>query len=43
MMNDWHFRVDYGLLWAYTLVKYPQIIKDLLLTMCANVINVCMK
>jgi PHD/YefM family antitoxin component YafN of YafNO toxin-antitoxin module len=41
--EDSLFRVDYGLLWAFTLVKHSQIIRYLLSTVRKDVITFCMK
>jgi hypothetical protein len=37
------FRVGYGLLWAFTLVRHPQIISYPFSTVCADVKTFCMK
>jgi hypothetical protein len=38
-----HFTADHGLLWVFTLVKYPPKMMYRLSKLCAYVINVCMK
>jgi hypothetical protein len=42
-IEDSLFRVDYGLLWAFILVKHPQIIRYPLSTVCEDVITFCIK